>query len=456
MKNRITSRFLLYSILATIIVVFFSTILIVLMISGEDADVENPRAVTLVFSNYITKDSDGLIKLSEEGKVILDKKSGWVQLLDEYGREVFSYNKPINIKDKYKPYELIDVFLYSRMGYINYVSNFEDYTILTGFSNMEYTKLIIDSSDNKVGIILTIGLIIFLVGLLTYTIMGRIFSKKITGPIDIIIQSINNLDGLNKKDFIIKNYGMYEKVFKNLRALQSRLELSKIREKEFEKQRNEWIANISHDLKTPLSSISGYSEMMADEKYNLTSAEIIKYSEIIKKQTKNLEKLISNLSLELRIKSMEDALKKETIKLNLFLKDLIISILNNCQYAHRDISFKEMGELYFDIDKELFGRAITNLITNAFKHSGPKAIVKVTLEKISEGHGRICIIDEGKGISKCMLGKLFIRYYRGECTEETEGTGLGMPIAKNIIEAHGGRISVSSEEGKGTTITIDM
>lgn len=456
MKNRITSRFLLYSIIATTIVVFLSTVLIVFVLSGQDAEIENPRAVTLVFSNYITKDLDGVIKLSEEGKAILDKKSGWLQLLDEYGQEVFSYNKPISIKDKYKPYELIDAFLYSRMGYINYVSNFEDYTILTGFSNMEYTKLIINISNNKIGIILTIGLIIFLVGLLTYTIMGRIFSKKITEPIDIIIQSIDNLDGLNKKDFIIKNYGMYEKVFKNLRALQSRLELSKIREKEFEKQRNEWIANISHDLKTPLSSISGYSEIMADEKYNLTSAEIIKYSEIIYKQTKNLEKLISNLSLELKIKSMEDALKKETIELNLFLKGLIISILNNYQYAHRDVNFEEGGELYFDIDKELFGRAITNLITNALKHSGSKAIVKVTLEKTSEEHGRICIIDEGKGISKCILGKLFIRYYRGDCTEEIEGTGLGMPIAKNIIEAHGGRISVSSEEGKGTTITIDI
>ncbi|KAF0092425.1 MAG: yvrG [Fusobacteria bacterium] len=456
MKNRITSRFLLFSISATIIVIFFSTVIVLLMISGQDANVKNPRAITLVFSNYISKNSEGEIKINDDGKAILDEKSGWVQLLDENGQEVYSYNKPLNVKDKYKPYELIDAFLYSRIGYINYVSNFEDYTIFTGFPDKDFTKFVVDTSDNKEEIFLTFGFIIFLVGLFTYTIMGRIFSKKITGPIEIIIQSIDNLDRLNEKEVEVENYGMYKNVFDNLRALQSRLHLAKIKEKEFEKQRNEWMANISHDLKTPLSSISGYSEIMADKKYDLSSAEIIKYSEIIRKQTKNIENLISDLSLELKIKSTEDIIKKESIKLNLFLKELVISILNNYQYAHRDISFEDDGELYFQIDKELFGRAITNLITNALKHSGPKAIVKVSIKKTSEGHGRICIIDDGKGISRKMLEKLFIRYYRGESTEGVEGTGLGMPIAKNIIEAHGGKITVSSEEGKGTTIIIDL
>lgn len=283
MKNKITRRFLLYSILATIIVILCSISIIILMISGKDADVENPRTLTLVFSNYILKNSDGSLKLSDEGMTILKKKSAWVQLLDANGQEVFSYNKPINIKDKYKPYELIDDFLYSRLGYINYVSNYEDYTVFTGFPDKDFTKFVIDTSDNKEEIILTFCLIIFLVGLLTYTIMGRIFSEKITGPIDIIIQSIDNLDRLNKKDLEVNNHGMFDNVFDNLRALQSRLQLAKIREEEFEKQRYEWIANISHDLKTPLSSISGYSEIMADEKYNISKAEIIKYSEIIKK-----------------------------------------------------------------------------------------------------------------------------------------------------------------------------
>lgn len=456
MKNKITSSFLLFSILATSIVIFLSIIIIVFMISGQDADVKNPKALTLVFSNYITKNSDGVMKISEEGMSILEKKSAWVQILDVNGQEVLSYNKPLDVKDKYKPYELIDVFIYSRMGYINYVSNFEDYTVFTGFPDEDFTKFVVDTTDNKEKIIQTFSLIIFFVGIITYTVMGRIFSKKITRPIDIIIQSINNLDRLNKKDLEVKNQGMFENVFNNLRALQNRLQLAKTREKEFEKQRNEWIANISHDLKTPLSSISGYSEIMADVKYDLTSADIIKYSEIIKKQTKKLEKLISDLSLELKIKSMEDVLKKQTIKLNLFLKDLIISILNNYQYSHSDITFEEDGDLFFDIDKELFGRAITNLVTNALKYSGDKNSIRVILARTSEGHGRISIIDQGKGMPNCMLGKLFIRYYRGENTAGVEGTGLGMPIAKTIIEAHGGRISVSSTEGKGTTITIDI
>lgn len=454
MKNKITNRFLLFSIIATTIVIFFSTVMIYLLVSGKDSDLENPKAITLVFSSYIKRNNSGNFDITDEGKSILDRQSAWIQLLDVNGNEVYSYNKPLNIKDKYKPYELIDVFLYSRMGYVHYVSNFEEYTIFTGFSDKNLSKLVIDNSDNLGNTIFMYGLMITIVGLLTYIIMGRIFSKKITGPIDIIIQSIDNLDRLDKNDLEVKNQGMFEKVFDNLRALQSRLQIAKTREKEFENQRNEWIANISHDLKTPLSSIAGYSEIMADQRYKLSSAERIKYSEIIKKQTKYIENLISDLSLELKIKSMEEVLKKEKTNLNTFIKNQIILILNNCQYANRDISYEEKDELFYYLDKELFARALTNLITNALKHSGDKAKVKVTLEKISEGHGKICITDEGKGISDKMLDKIFIRYYRGEDAVEFEGTGLGMSIAKSIIEAHGGKITVDSIEGKGTTVTI--
>lgn len=456
MKNRVTTRFLTFSIFSTIFVIFFSIVIIIILFSGKETDMNSPKKITFDFIYYLVQDENGYFDLTQAGKEALQKNSGWLQLLDEDGQEVYSFNKPKTIISKYKPYELIDAYLYDKKGYTNFVKNYEKYTILTGFPSGENTKIIIDTSDNKEEILLTFMVIIFLVGFITYMIMGRLFSKKITGPVDILINSIDNLDRLSSKDLEVKNYGMFENVFDNLRALQSRLQLTKMKEREFEKQRNEWIANISHDLKTPLSSISGYSEIMADEKYELSKVEVVKYAEIIKKQTKNIEHLINDLSLELKIKSMEDVLKKQEVKLNSFLKELVISILNNYQYAHRDISFEEDGEVYFEIDKELFGRAITNLVTNALKHSGKKAQVKVILEKISEGHGRISVIDDGKGISKNMLDKLFVRYYRGESTEEVEGTGLGMSIAKNVIEAHGGRITVESEEGKGTTITIDF
>lgn len=456
MKNKITNRFLLFSMLATAIVIFFSTVMIYLMISGKDADIENPKAITLGLSNHITRTSNGIFDITGEGKVLLEKKSGWLQLLDENGQEVYSYNKPRNIKDKYMPYELIDEFLYARTGYVNYVSNYENYTVLTGFSNKHLSKLVIDNSDNLGNTLLISGLMILIVGLTTYLVIGRIFSKKITGPIDMIIQSIDNLDRFDKNDQLVKNQGMFEKVFENLRALQDRLQQSKKREREFENQRNQWIANISHDLKTPLSSISGYSEIMGEQRYNLSSAEIIKYSEIINKQTKYIENLISDLSLELKINSMEEVLKLEKTNLNIFIKEQIILILNNCQYANRDISYEEKGELYYDLDKELFARALTNLITNALKHSGEKTHIKVTIERISDGHGKILITDDGKGISEKVLERIFFRYYRGEDTVEYEGTGLGMSIAKNIIEAHGGSIKVESIEGKGTTVTIDI
>lgn len=455
MKNRVTKRFLIFSIFSTFLVIFFSSIIIVVIYSGRGADLSSPRSMTLLFDQHIV-DNNGNFGLDNFGKEYLIKSSAWLQILDENGKEVYSYNRPNNVLTKYSPFEIIDSYLYTRLGFSNFVSSYGKYTIYTGFPASDYTKIVIDTTDNKGEILISLSVIILIVGLLIYIVMGRLFSKKITGPVDKLINSIDNLDRLNKKELEIKNTGMFDNVFTNLRALQNRLEIAKIKELEFEKQRKEWIANISHDLKTPLSSIAGYSELMSDDKYKLSTVEMIKYSNIIMKQTKNIENLINDLSLEIKIKSMEEVLKKDHVKLNIFLKDLVISILNNYQYSHRDISFEEDGDVFFDIDKELFGRAVTNLVTNALKHSGKEAKVRVVMTKISSEHCRISIIDNGKGISKRMIDKLFVRYYRGESTDEVEGTGLGMSIAKNIVEAHGGIIKVESEIGRGTKITIEL
>lgn len=456
MKNSVTNRFLTFSIISTIMVIFFSSLIIYLILSGKDGDLTTPKKLTIEFGYYIQKDEDGNLFINQAGKEILLRSNGWIQLLDVDGHEVYSFNKPSNILSKYTPYELLDSYLYNKKGFTNFVYKFDKYTIYTGFPANDNTKIMIDISDDKEEIFLSFLIIIFAVGFIIYLIMGRIFSKKITGPIDLLVYSIDNLDRISDKDADRRKFGMFENVFDNLKALQSRLQIARMQERDFEKQRNEWIANISHDLKTPLSSISGYSELMADEKYQLSRAEYIKYSEIIRKQTRNIEHLINDLSLEIKIKSMEDLLNKQVVKLNNFLKELVISTLNNYQYSDRDISFEEKGEVYLEIDKELFGRAITNLITNALKHSGEKAEVKVVLEKSEEGRGIIKIVDNGKGISRKILDKLFVRYYRGESTEEVEGTGLGMSIAKNVIEAHGGKIKVDSEIDKGTTITIEF
>jgi len=136
------------------------------------------------------------------------------------------------------------------------------------------------------------------------------------------------------------------------------------------------------------------------------------------------------------------------------LKESIIDILNNPDYSDRNISF--MGEdrkISYSFDEQLLKRAINNLIMNALIHNPEDTVIRIGIQTTDQT--RITIEDNGRGMDAEEVNKLFQRYYRGTNTDEkAKGTGLGMAIAKQIIELHGGDIFVESALAVGTNITI--
>lgn len=119
------------------------------------------------------------------------------------------------------------------------------------------------------------------------------------------------------------------------------------------------------------------------------------------------------------------------------------------------IHFNPQSEkIEFDFDENLMRRCISNLIFNALIHNSEGTEVVVDIR--NQGRINIEIRDNGKGIDEEDIRKLFNRYYRGTNTESHKGSGLGMSIAKEVIEAHGGNIFVESELGKGTSIKIEL
>ena len=232
--------------------------------------------------------------------------------------------------------------------------------------------------------------------------------------------------------------GIFSEIYGALNKMDKEIRNSDKLQEETERMRSEWIANITHDLKTPLSPIKGYAELLADT--SETDGETARqYGEIILKNANYTEKLINDLKLTYQ-----------------YMKEAVIDIVNDPAFQDRNIGFESSAsKLAVNIDADLFRRAVSNLIMNALTHNSQETKVTISIAANSENSACICIADNGRGITEEAQAELFTRYYRGTSTKEMpEGSGLGLAIAKQIITLHGGDITVQSKLNEGTQFRI--
>lgn len=146
--------------------------------------------------------------------------------------------------------------------------------------------------------------------------------------------------------------------------------------------KEEWISNISHDIKTPLASILGYAEMMKDAEYYFSLEEMMEYAEIIESKSLYIKEVIEDLNLTTRLKSKELTLNTKTINMVTLLRNMVIDILNDAKYADRHIEFQCNQEtILSDVDEILIRRAVNNLIYNAIVHNDNNVKIVVRIEK---------------------------------------------------------------------------
>lgn len=220
-----------------------------------------------------------------------------------------------------------------------------------------------------------------------------------------------------------------------------------------ENMREEWISNISHDMKTPLASIRGYAEIM-QEADNLN--EVLTYAHVIEKQSRHMGELLDDLNLTMRLRNQQLPLQLAPTNLVTFSRELIIGLLNEPQFESYDLQFDtKIADITCTIDRHFIERALLNFIYNAMHHNDDS--IRIILTITTKGNDAyLTIQDNGKGIAEDELSHIFERYYRGTNTAHTTGTGLGTAIARDIIEAHGGTVWLTSTLNEGTTVHITL
>ncbi|PCK21285.1 two-component sensor histidine kinase [Bacillus pumilus] len=465
MNWRLTGRYMVSVIIVTIITVFINLfvfmIWLVLQASSQHNEENTPESFTRSFEQYVTFSNDG-ITVNKEGQQALKEQNAWIQILDENGQDVYHTRAPKELKEKYTPVEIVNLHKYKDEQLLStiYASgkkvNDKEYSYFIGFKNPSLGKYMFSFDMKDLVTKFNIGTIILLsIDAIIALLIGYLFSRQLTKPLGRVIQEIQRLAN---GDYTTKlpSKGIYKDVFFNVNHLSEQLASSKKEKDKLEQMREEWISHISHDIKTPLASIQGYAEIIKDPNYPLSDEKVRDYAEIIENKSLYIKDVMEDLNLTTRLKNNDVMLHKELVNLVSLLRETLIDMLNDSRYADKSIELQtNVEKLMLDVDAILIRRAVTNLILNALVHNDPEVQIVVKLEQKERTH--VTITDNGKGIEEEELVKVFDRYYRGTNTGVTHaGSGLGMAIAKDIIQKHGGDITISSTVGKGTTIDIQL
>ncbi len=226
--------------------------------------------------------------------------------------------------------------------------------------------------------------------------------------------------------------------------------------REVENLRSAFLSMLGHELQTPLSIIKGYTSTLArsDAKWNKKT--LHDGLQIIEEECDRLSKLVNRLLLASRIESRTVTLKKEPVQLSA-MASKVVRRLESVTSIHKfELDFDpDFPEIY--ADPERMEEVLTNLVDNAIKYS-PKGGRITIMGRASTDHVKATVADEGVGISRREMERIFERFHRGDGSQvqKVRGMGLGLYICKSIVEAHGGKIEVFSEAGKGSQFVFTL
>lgn len=227
---------------------------------------------------------------------------------------------------------------------------------------------------------------------------------------------------------------------------------------EYEENRKSLVVNISHDLKTPITSLQGYVEAILDGDVPPENKE--KYLRIIHRNIIYVNKLIDDLFLFSKLDLQKLDFHFENVSIRAFMGDLTEEL--GLELAERQVRLVYVDQMEKDLtvplDRKRMHQAIRNIISNALKY-GPEEGLVIRAGLLKQGESAcIEISDNGPGIPADKLPHIFERFYRidNERSKDLSSTGLGLAIARELVEAHGGKTTAASEEGKGTIFTITL
>ncbi len=303
-----------------------------------------------------------------------------------------------------------------------------------------------------------ITLLYVLAGIATFSVAFLVLQKKSMDYITRLSTAIQNISegDLNTTVDVVGD-DEFSAMAANLNKMVEDIRRLMDKERESERTKNELITNIAHDLRTPLTSIIGYLELLSGPNSNMSAEMEKKYINITYTKAKRLEKLIEDLFGFTKLNYGKVSMKVTKVDIVKLLSQLLEEFYPN--FMDKDLAYELQSNVpakIINADGNLLARLFDNLINNAIKYGaeGKRIVVKI---HAAESTVTVSVTNYGYVIPKEELPLLFEKFYRVEQSRSsnTGGTGLGLAIARNIVEMHGGTIGVTSDLN-GTVFTVRL
>lgn len=416
--------------------------------------VNNLEANKINFTKYIPKISNNI---SEQGHCQIDVFNASLEkeysyYLDEYSFEYKEEYIENILKESSNNKAALNI--YSQQGkviaYLAFPIYIEEIFLGNMLLSKDYSQEYLDLMELMSNIKVIVSITFILMLIFTYFLFGRIFS-----PLSYIKNSLKRIgEGDYNINLEINSMDEIGELAKGVNKMANKIEeqIEKINEEKekvltLEKTRTEFFNNITHELKTPLTNISGYSQIMSEEDFN--DNEFRKFAlERIDKESRRMHELIVSL-IEIS-KNKSDIDSKEPIVIN--LKKLIDEICEDFKVKEINNSFnisRSLDDVEFICREDEFRRIIINLLDNAIKYSITGTEINVNLFK-SEDKIYLKIENFSEEISECGVEKIFDPFYRENIKKSRElgGNGLGLYICADLVKKYGGYISFNYSKGK--------
>ncbi len=348
-------------------------------------------------------------------------------------------NKIGSIRYKFVVMYLISAFMAAISTFFLFflflLANYKNYAKVTTWLN------------NHMIALLFLLVLIFIISMAMFFIF---FTRKEIQYLDEITKTLQDISEDNLEINIpIRTNDEFGDLAMTVNSMSHKLNSLIAEERNWEKSKNELITNVSHDLRTPLTSVLGYLELIANKKYT-DEVHLQHYVDIAYNKCTSLKSLIEELFEYSKLNSRELKINKTKIKLSELLEQVIlgfIPVLKEKAMEYR--TFFSSDKIVIEADPILMARLFDNLINNSINYGNEGNYIDIEL--LREGHEAVIkIVNYGEMIKEQDLPYIFERLYRAEKSRSNKiyGSGLGLAIVKSIVDIHNGKITVSSKDNK--------
>ncbi|PYI56985.1 sensor histidine kinase [Paenibacillus flagellatus] len=449
---RMLRRFVATTIIVSIALLLFNFVLLGVLVFKEISQRPAPEDVVKEVAEGLDA-QDGHYALGGHAAEFLQRHRAWAMLLGEDGRVRWDYDLPNDVP---RTYTLVDVAKLSRyylMDYPVYSWEHEAGLVVVGYPKRSYEKyqfhVLFDWVKSLPIRLLWLLLLNVAVALFVSVAIGARLLRRIRP----LVKGVHNL--AEEKEVRLDTKGIFGDLARSINSASNILQQKTAALKIRDEARSNWIAGISHDIRTPLSMVLGYASEMED------NAELPKEQRhqagIMRRQGEKLRSLVSDLNLVSMLEYDMQPLHLKRVRLSVLARHVVADFLNNGLEDKHDIELILADEaVSIQGDEKLLLRAINNLLHNSVRHNPQGCEIKLETS-LSEDRTayRFIVRDSGRGIPHEQLAVITeLPYSASRMKPAQQGHGLGLPMVERIVRAHAGRLLLESGQGRGGLTVI--